>query len=139
MRIALTQTPDQIAACHPAMQQLRTQYDLQMFVEQVQQQQPHGYQLAFVEDEGAVSAVAGFRVSLNLAWGKFLYVDDLVTLPSARSKGYGGKLLDWLTGYARQHGCGELHLDSGVQRFAAHRFYLTNRMEITSHHFAMKL
>jgi hypothetical protein len=32
-----------------------------------------------------------------------------------------------------------LHLDSGVQRFAAHRFYLARRMDITCHHFALKL
>jgi GNAT superfamily N-acetyltransferase len=139
MRIALAQTPDEIAACHPVMKELRTKYPLRTFAQQVQEQQTDGYLLAFVEDEGEISAAAGFRLSQNLAWGKFLYVDDLVTLPAARSKGYGGKLLDWLTGYARQHGCGELHLDSGVQRLAAHRFYLTNRMEITSHHFAMKL
>jgi hypothetical protein len=30
-------------------------------------------------------------------------------------------------------------LDSGVQRFGAHRFYLRRRMNITSHHFAIDL
>jgi hypothetical protein len=30
-------------------------------------------------------------------------------------------------------------LDSGVQRFGAHRFYLRRRMDITSHHFALDL
>ena len=52
-----------------------------------------GYRLAFVQDTDGVVAVAGFRVGENLAWGRFLYVDDLVTLPSHRSKGYGAKLL----------------------------------------------
>jgi hypothetical protein len=40
---------------------------------------------------------------------------------------------------ARENGCAELHLESGVQRFGAHRFYLANRMDITCHHFGMKL
>ncbi len=33
----------------------------------------------------------------------------------------------------------QLTLDSGVQRFAAHRLYLRQRMDITSHHFTMNL
>jgi hypothetical protein len=32
-----------------------------------------------------------------------------------------------------------LHLDSGVRRFDAHRFYLNKRMNISSHHFSMVL
>ena len=81
--------------------------------------------------------MAGIRVMENLAWGKFLYVDDLVTASAARSQGYGDKLFDWLLDYARAGGCEQLHLDSGVQRFEAHRFYLRKRMSISSHHFSM--
>jgi hypothetical protein len=40
---------------------------------------------------------------------------------------------------ARAAGCIKLELDSGVQRFAAHRFYLTKRMIISSHHFSLEL
>ena len=32
-----------------------------------------------------------------------------------------------------------IDLDSGVQRHDAHRFYLRERMAITSHHFAKNL
>ena len=87
------------------------------------QQQGSGYELAYLA-AGTVKAVAGFRISENLAWGKFLYVDDLVAGSSDRSQGYGGILFDWLVDYARAAGCDEFHLDSGVQRFDAHRFYL---------------
>ena len=69
----------------------------------------------------------------------FCYVDDLVTDESERSLGYGGALFDWLVAEARAEGCGKLELDSGVQRFAAHRFYLTKRMIISSHHFSLEL
>ena len=91
------------------------------------------------ERDGRVLAVAGFRVAENLAWGRHLYVDDLVTAAAARSTGCGQELFDWLVRYAVEAGCGQLHLDSGVQRFDAHRFYLRNRMSITSHHFARTL
>jgi hypothetical protein len=40
---------------------------------------------------------------------------------------------------ARATGCAKLELDSGVQRFDAHRFYLRKRMIISSHHFSLEL
>ncbi len=102
------------------------------------QQEDSGYEFAYLTD-GTVKAVAGFRISECLAWGKFLYVDDLVAGSGDRSRGYGGILFDWLVGYAREAGCDEFHLDSGVQRFDAHRFYLRKRMAIEAHHFGLKL
>jgi hypothetical protein len=41
----------------------------------------------------------------------------------------------WLEGLARSRGCRVLALESGVQRFSAHRFRLRQRMEIRAHHF----
>ena len=64
-------------------------------------------------------------------------MEDRVTGESARSLGYGGALFDWLVAESRAAGCKNFQLDSGVQRFAAHRFYLKHGMDITSHHFAM--
>ena len=86
-------------------------------------------------------AVAGFRIGHMLAWGRFLYVDDLSTLPEARRRGYGRKLLDWLGDEARRLDCEQLHLDSGVtaERFDAHRLYLNAGLAISSFHFARRL
>ncbi len=86
-----------------------------------------------------VRAVAGFRVSEKLSAGRFLYVDDLATRAGDQSKGYGGQLFDWLVNHARTAGCAQLQLDSGVWRHGAHRFYLGKRMDITCHHFDLKL
>jgi GNAT superfamily N-acetyltransferase len=66
-------------------------------------------------------------------------VDDLVSDQNARSKNYGKRMMDWLLAEARNNGCQELHLDSGVQRHAAHRFYLRERMDITCFHFGLKI
>ncbi len=71
--------------------------------------------------------------------GRFMYVDDLVTRAADRPAGFGGKLFDWLVQQAREHNCTHLDLDSGVQRFDAHRFYLMKRMKIASHHFSLPL
>ena len=83
--------------------------------------------------------VAGWRVIATTVAMRKLYVDDLVTADVTRSTGVGRALLAYLEGRARDAGCSVLDLDSGVQRFDAHRFYLRERMAITSHHFAKKL
>ena len=105
-------------------------------------QRAEGYRLlgAF-EDAPHAVAVAGFRVGHMLAWGRYLYVDDLSTLPEARRRGYGRQLLDWLGEEAERLGCEQLHLDSGLgpTRTDAHRLYLNTGLEITSFHFARRL
>ena len=109
------------------------------FLAFVEGQQKEGYQLAFVEDRKRAVAVAGFRISEMLARGKYLSIEDLIADEKKRSKGFGGKLFDWLAQYAKKQKCTELDLDSAVHRFDAHRFYLNKRMEITCHHFTLKL
>jgi GNAT superfamily N-acetyltransferase len=121
------------------MAELRPHVQAEEFLIRVKRQSEcAGYKLACLID-GEVKAVAGFRISEGLAWGKYLYLDDLVAKSVDRSKGYGGNLFDWLIEYARAERCDEFHLNSRVQRFAAHRFYLSKRMFIECHHFALKL
>ncbi|QMS87576.1 GNAT family N-acetyltransferase [Nostoc edaphicum CCNP1411] len=139
MSIQLAESNFQILGCFPVISQLRPHLDQVKFVEQVQYQMKEGYKLAFLEVEKQAVAVTGFRISTCLASGKFLYIDDLVVDEFKRSHSYGQQLFQWLIEYARNHDCKHLSLDSGVQRFAAHRFYLTQRMSITSHHFSMEL
>ncbi len=138
--IHIAETEEAIRGCHAVMAELRPQYDEDAFLAQVRRQmETHHYHLAYVEADGAVAAVAGYRLIEMLAWGKSLYVDDLVTSSRLRSSGHGGRLFDWLVDLARSLECVQFHLDSGVQRFGAHRFYLAKRMDITSHHFALEL
>jgi hypothetical protein len=137
--ILLAKTDEAIASCYPVMAELRPHVSADDFVSRVKRQMEiANYELAYATD-GDVKAVAGFRISECLAWGKFLYVDDLVSRSDDRSKGYGGTLFDWLVEYSRQNDCDQFHLDSGVHRFAAHRFYLLKRMAIEAHHFGLKL
>jgi GNAT superfamily N-acetyltransferase len=110
------------------------------FVRRVDEvQRPDGYRLVGVfEDDGRCTAVAGFRVIRNLAWGDCLYVDDLSTLGDARRRGHGRALLEWCLDEAERLGCDQLHLDSGVgpEREDAHRLYFNTGLRITSYHFA---
>jgi GNAT superfamily N-acetyltransferase len=139
-RVKLAETDGEIASCFPVMAELRPHVKEEEFLGRVRRQQSDGgYELALLENEGAVRAVAGFRIYECLAFGKFMYVDDLVTGGGERSRGHGRAIFDWLAGYAKKRGCEELHLDSRVHRHGAHRFYLRNRMDITAHHFGLKL
>jgi GNAT superfamily N-acetyltransferase len=138
LRIANARKPVEIARCYEVMRELRTHFgDRKQFVDQVRRQQGDGYLLAFVEAGGEVRAVAGYRFLESLYSGRFMYVDDLVTRKRDRSAGYGGRLLDWLMHEAQKNKCDNLELDSGVQRFDAHRFYFAKRMKIASYHFSM--
>jgi GNAT superfamily N-acetyltransferase len=134
--------PSETGSAFLAMRALRTDLvDEESFVRRVDElQRPQGYRLIGAFEEGAptASAVAGFRVAHGLAWGHYLYVDDLSTLPEARRRGLAGRLLDWLFEEARRLGCDQLHLDSGVglDRADAHRLYLNSGLVIAAHHFA---
>jgi len=137
--------PPETGLAFNAMRALRTDLtDERSFIQQINEvQRPEGYRLVGAFDEGVegASAVAGFRTGHGLAWGHYLYVDDLSTLPEARQRGHGRGLLEWLVEEGRQLGCVQLHLDSGVglDRADAHRLYLNGGLVIIAHHFASYL
>ena len=138
MEVRLVESDAQLEMISGVLLQLRSSFDKESLVAQIKEQQKRGYELAYVESDGTVLCVAGFVVSVKLAWGKHIYIDDLVTDERYRSSGAGGRLIDWFKSYARERGCKQIHLDSGVQNFAAHRFYLRRGFNIASHHFSIK-
>jgi len=136
--IRLATEDAQILSCYKTMHQLRPHLiSEQIFLSQVQRQIHEGYRLAYIEDGGQVKALAGFRFLEFLAWGKVIYVDDLVSDTAARKKGYGSKILKWVIDEAKKAKCDQIHLDSGPQRHEAHRLYLNHGFKIIGHHFAL--
>lgn len=117
--------------------QLRPSYNRDSLAAQVEKQQSMGYQVVYVKSKQNILAVAGFNVGEKLAWGKYIYIDDLVTHCECRSRGVGSFLIDWFKSYALENSCDQIHLDSGVQRFPAHKFYLREGFNIASHHFSI--
>ena len=126
-----------IEATFPVMSQLRPHLEASDYVATIERMQADGFRLAGVVLDGAMVAVAGYRFGESLAHGRYCYVDDLVTAAPERSRGAGKLLLDWLKAEAQAAGCKVLHLDSGVHRHGAHRFYLRERMDIASFHFTV--
>jgi GNAT superfamily N-acetyltransferase len=132
---------EDFARVFPIVRVLRPQLaSAEEFLSRVRRQQEQsGWRLIYVEDDDAPVACAGFRISEWLAWGKALYVDDLVALESHRGKGFAEALMRWMLEHAKAEGCAQFHLDSGTQRLPAHRFYHRLGLAITSFHFARVL
>jgi GNAT superfamily N-acetyltransferase len=137
--------PPDTGLATPALRALRPRFgddeDLVRWIDDLMR--PEGYRIigAFDPQWSHAAAVAGFRVEHSTAWGRHLYVDDLVTLHVARKRGHALALLQWLAEEGRRLGCEELHLDSstGPDRYDAHRLYMAAGLSITAHHFARRL
>jgi GNAT superfamily N-acetyltransferase len=124
-----------------ALRELRPQLGSpEALVARVDAQRVAGYRIvaSFEPGDEEAAAVAGFRVGESLAWGRFAYVDDLVTRAALRGRGHADAVMAWVEDEARRQGCAQLHLDSGVgpDRVDAHRFYFRHGLVIASYHFA---
>ena len=117
--------------------------DVNRFIEQVNAvQRADGYRLLGVFEENKTNAVAvcGFRVVTNLAYGKHIHIDDIVTVPQGRERGYGSRLLAEVANIAETENITQIHIDSAVgsERKDAHRLYYQHGFEISEHHFSCK-
>ena len=120
-----------IDASFPVMTELRTNFtDPAVYRHQIRRQMDDGYNLALLWFNGEVAGCSGFRVHETLSRGTYMYVEDLVTSAKQRSHGFGDKLFDWVHAQARERGCAQMEIISGVQRGDAHRFYHRKRMTI---------
>lgn len=95
----------------------------------VARMRPQGYQLLGAFDAGALVAMAGYRLQENLVYGRFLYVDDLVTAPAQRGSRWGARLLRALERVAGAEGCARLVLDTAISNVQAQRFYVRQGLE----------
>ena len=137
--IKIATTDDEILKCFGVMNQLRPNLHKSDFVDIIKLLFSEGYILAYLEEGNDVKSVAGFKEQHNLFLGKHLYVEDFVTDEKERSKSYGQQLFDWLCERGRQTACSVIHLDSGVQRYKAHKFYLNQDLKIICYHFGKEL
>jgi GNAT superfamily N-acetyltransferase len=128
---------DEVRACWPAFKELRPHIASEAeFLARWRAQTPEGYRIVFVADGAEVAAAAGYRPMTTLAWGRILYVDDLVAREPHRGKGFGTAILKFIQDEARRGGLDAVHLDTGYQRHLAHRSYLRNGFRLDCHHMA---
>lgn len=113
-----------ILACYAPMRELRPHIgSARELLTRVRRQANDGYRLLAAWHGGAAVALAGYRTTETLIRGRFLYVDDLVTLKALRGSGLGARLLDAVSSEARALGLGAVVLDTALDNFRAHRFY----------------
>ena len=133
--VELAPGDERLSAVYPVMRELRTELSDAELEERYAAGHVDGYRIAALFDGDECRAAAGFRLFTNFVSGKHMYVDDLVTAETWRSRGYGRLLNKYLVELARKERCGSIQLDSGVHRPKAHRFYFRERYTISSFHF----
>lgn len=130
---------DQIRAGFPIMRQLRPHLEEDAFCQQVRRQMQAGYRLAAARLEGEIVGVMGYRFNEDLAWGKTLYIDDLVVDENQRSRGIGDAFIKFAEQESARRNCETLRLCSGLEKESAHQFYQRVGMKKSSFAFVKKL
>lgn len=104
--------------------QLRPDISEDVFVQRAAQARlEHGYNLFLLFSDNLAIGAIGFRVTLDLCWGKHLYVDDLIVDHSQRRRGVGKHLMEFAEAQARQRGCDCVRLACGLSRVDSQKFY----------------
>ncbi|MBL7763303.1 MAG: GNAT family N-acetyltransferase [Chitinophagaceae bacterium] len=139
MEIKIAHSDSDILKCFKVIKELRPHLGEENFLSLIKKMMAEGYELAFIEENNKAVAAVGFRYLQLLYNGTQYYIDDLTTLPESRGRGYAGRLLDFVETLAREKGFNTVTLDSGHQRFDAHRLYLNKGFKIVAHHFSKTL
>ena len=84
---------EEIMRCFNTLSELRTNLTESEFLTTVHRMETEGYRLAYTEGDDGIVAVCGYRIYSNFFMGKHLYVDDLVTSASTRSRGHGENMI----------------------------------------------
>jgi GNAT superfamily N-acetyltransferase len=128
-----------VRRCWPVFQELRRNIATEeVFIDRWKRQRDEGYQVVYIERDGEVLAVGGYRLLHSMAWGRYIYLDDLAALTVEHGTGLGTAILRYVQQEARRLGCEGVHLDTGYQRQRAHRAYLRNGFDLNSHHLQWK-
>ena len=139
--VKIAQHDEDILKCWEVLYELRPHLKRETFLETVHKTLADNRMLIYVEEDGKAVSASVFEWGYNLYRSRYIYIDDLSSLPQARGKGYASQLLDWIIKYAEENKFDQVHLDSGVNagRFDAHRLYHNKRFNVTSLHFALKV
>jgi GNAT superfamily N-acetyltransferase len=108
---------------YPVMHELRTHLSEEEYLDLLNRMVPQGFRMFALCQGDQVMAVTGIIELVNFYNLKHIYVYDLVTKETERSKEYGETLLSFIHNLAKEKGCHSVALSSGLQRIDAHRFY----------------
>lgn len=139
-RLSAIDSDQDYQACFDVMNELRPHLsDAVAFAAQARRQAGQGYRLLAAWQGDQVMGVAGYRLQENLLYGRFLYLDDLVTVTSARRQGLGHFLIKALREEAQRQDCAHLVLDTALGNTLAQRFYFRQGLLSKGLHFSQAL
>lgn len=134
------QDPAHCHACFAVMRELRPHLsDADAFVAQVQRQADQGYRLLAAWRGEQVVGLAGYRLQENTLYGRFVYIDDLIVLPSEQRSGVGGLLIEAVRRAAIDGGHAHLVLDTALGNALGQRFYYRQGLLARGLHFVEAL
>ncbi|KAB2331598.1 GNAT family N-acetyltransferase [Cytobacillus depressus] len=107
----------------PIMKQLRSDLVEGTYLDLLNEMKEDGYRLFALFADNNIVALAGLSLRVNFYSKRHVFIYDLVTDASHRSRGYGERLLKYIHNWAIENGAEYVALESGVQRIDAHRFY----------------
>ncbi|MFB9126800.1 GNAT family N-acetyltransferase [Paraburkholderia dipogonis] len=140
LRFVHLDTPELLLPAFDIMRQLRPHLtDAHAFATQVARQHAEGYRLLAASDASGIVGLAGYRTLTNLLYGRFVYVDDLVVDGKLQRDGIGAQLLGAVRQIAREAGCAQFVLDTGLHMPLAQRFYFRNGLLARGMHFVEPL
>ncbi|NWD77421.1 GNAT family N-acetyltransferase [Pseudomonas gingeri] len=140
LEYVLIESKEQCRECFAVMQELRPHLtDRESFVEQVFRQGEQGFRLLALRERGQVIGLAGFRMTENTLYGRFVYVDDLVVTVSQQRRELGAALLEEVRRRTRALGYRYLVLDTGMHMPLAQRFYFRQGLLAKGMHFSQDL
>lgn len=140
MDVRVMKSDTELARCFPVFQELRPELkDSKDFIQKISLAQEENYQIVAALVDDTVLACMAMRLMHTLAWGKIVYIDDLITASHTRNKGAASKLMEYAINFAKTNNCEQVHLDSGYHRILAHKFYLNRGFQLSTHHLSLVL
>lgn len=139
MEILVAENDDEIISCFNIMKQLVNSINKKDFLSQVKNKYNMWYKLVFLRMNNKIISIIGIRTYEYFGCGKFLIIDDFVTDKKERGKWYWTKMFQWVKNFAKENQCSQIQLDSNIERYQAHKFYMDMGMKISHHHFSITL
>jgi GNAT superfamily N-acetyltransferase len=112
LRIDELTTDAQVMAAFPLMAELRDRVKRDTFLEEIRVQETEGYRLLGLYAGDILVCIAGVRRQHTTSRGPHAFVDDLVTHPDHRGKGYATELLKYVAVQAAANGLPRVYLDA---------------------------
>lgn len=126
-KLFVAKSRSELEKCFPVMKELRPHLDFENYISIYEQaHRSDGFEIVAIEEDNKILALMGYRILSDYVRGKHIYVDDLVSSESVRSKGLGAELLKYAEGVAKEMNCTTLRLCTGIENERGVNFYERN-------------